>query len=406
MQVHDNIFKLYVLITFLMSSLLYLFSSPLIRFADDIIFIMLIITSLAQIKLLYNKIKILYFFVPLFLIFSTLISLANNNEINAILLALRQYKNVFMFIIVACLYKNHVEFVRKVIEWSLIISLPLSLYQFLTSTEADDVVGIFGFGGSGTLSLVIIFYICTEISIRKLNNEKIIDWYLILIIPVFINETKITFILMPFILLILNLYISRIKFNLNFAKLLIGTLLLLIILYGTDLLYTLLYSKSYFEVFSQENITEYLFASDSRWDLGRFYRISLAYEYLEYNEKIVFSIGCGIGCSFVGYASGTYGNAAFEFIGTGLNNGSRIQFFQFMIDYGIYGSLLLTVILISYGIYTFKNKFPTISSISCLSMVCIVLPGLFYQPILTTHVTSFLFFYTIYISDIFEKKKS
>ena len=95
----------------------------------------------------------------------------------------------------------------------LIVQIPVSIYQFIQYGAGDQVGGTFSDGGSGMISQIIfiaVYYFLLARSGRfdgiGFSLFKSIP-LLILLIPVFINETKISFILIA-IMFVLQLHLS------------------------------------------------------------------------------------------------------------------------------------------------------------------------------------------------------
>lgn len=392
-NVHDLFFRCYVVITFAMGAISLYLSAPALNFLDDALFLLMLITLLGHTHKLRSNSNWSVFVIPVIVIVSVFIAISHGNPIKAVLLSLRQYKNVFLVLILMGLYADQSDFVGKVVKYSLVISLPMAIYQFLMNPSADDVYGVFGAGASGTLSLIITYYVATEFAARVRDGRPRLDWYWLLFLPVLLNETKITFILLPSTMLLLLCFIGKLRLT----SLLAAAVGSFVLVFLVDILYEFLYGRTFTEFFSQETFDSYFFAEVDGSDLGRFIRIILAYEYISSLGNIVYWFGEGLGASFVGINSGTFGNAAETFKYSGLNEGSRIQLYHFLIDFGVLG----TAVILLYFIWLVCNLFSTRTrndiGVACVALMFICLVGVLYQNILTNRVISFLTFYYLYV---------
>jgi hypothetical protein len=123
------------------------------------------------------------------------------------------FRNYFKYIPLFLAFKYLIDdrtFIKKVFLFWIVIALlnvPLSVYQFVLGEEIevmsryDLVGGVFSAGGSGILSLyqiVIIGYILLSYQAKPSTRRWCaVALILFLLLPVFINETKITFVLLP-----------------------------------------------------------------------------------------------------------------------------------------------------------------------------------------------------------------
>jgi hypothetical protein len=92
----------------------------------------------------------------------------------------------------------------------LYLSVPVAIAQrFLISAETGDVVtGLYGYGASGTMTLFLLILFFAEFSYRLSRGMPLAGWYLLFWIPIGLNETKITFFIVP-VLFIVALVAAR-----------------------------------------------------------------------------------------------------------------------------------------------------------------------------------------------------
>ncbi len=392
-NLHDFVFKIYVIATFYLGFVMLLVASPILNFFDDAVFLLMILTLILHKPHENHHMKKVILILPLFLFIMVVIAFYHGNSISSVLLSVRQYKNIFLAFLLIGIYNNQFYFVRNVVKWSLIFSLPLAFYQFMFLPNADYVGGVFGYGASGTLSLVSLFYISSEFAIRVRDGNKVFGLYWLLFIPVLLNETKISFILMPLLILYLLFIIGK----LSLFKILFLMIFSVVLIFGIDVLYEALYDRKFTDFFSADNMERYFFYDDDEADLGRFLRVIIAYNYISDGGMFTYLFGQGIGASFAGVNSGVYGVAADTFHRTGLNEGSRIQLYHFLIDFGVVGTFLFVSFFIFVITKLRKITKLTDSDIYCASIILIFLVGMTYQNIITNRVTSFLLFFYVYV---------
>lgn len=98
-------------------------------------------------------------------------------------------------------YKD--DLIRHIMRFFLIISalnVFVSIFQFFVYREADYIGGLFGVYHSGVMSvfqIIMATYLAAFMKLTKKNRVSVILFILFILIPIFINETKISFILLP-----------------------------------------------------------------------------------------------------------------------------------------------------------------------------------------------------------------
>jgi hypothetical protein len=387
------LFKYYVLCSLGLGFMILNFPSPLLQMADDFLFMCMVLWVVSRARQRQYDFPSLYHAFWVFVVTASVISILNENTIQSIVLTLRQYKNVFLIFLISFSVGIDQSFVRKLIFYMLAISVPMAIFQFLTSDDFDKITGVFGFGGSGILSLMIVFYLSTEIAFRLRDNRPLFDYYLILFLPCLLNETKITFLILPIVLFVCVFKIGKI----NFVSGAVGGGILLILIPLVDYVYSSMYGYKYTDMLNYNFFESYLLTEDE-FDIGRFERVIVAYEYVCNQNFFIMLFGEGLGSTFVGLASGVYGNVAEKFINTGLNEGSRIQLFHFIIEFGIVGTLLFYFLVLFLFMKAMFSNDKTDVVISSVAVMVIVLVGTLYQNILISREFSFLFFYYLFMA--------
>lgn len=406
MNLHYKIFQLLVILTFTSGFLISIIQIPILNLLDDVVFILLLFFSLIIGKGLSKKVGLPIYLLCSYLVFSIFYSLSFGNELATVLLQFRQFKSIFLVFIISTITFKYALFVFKAFGISLYISVPFAIYQFITAdrsidTFADEVVGIFGLGQSGTLSLLILIYVFFEFIKRLNENKKLIGYYLILLVPCLINETKIIFMLIPVTMAVLFFSLP----NLTKLKLLKVIPYFFVFALAANFSYMSMYGQSFLYIFNSDFLESYFFIDEEfaaqEIDIGRFMRVIYAYDYLEANGLQYLLFGEGIGSSFYGAASGTIGNAADYFFDLDLHTGSRIQLYQMLLDFGLVGSFLIVFTLLYYCFMLIKfcknQQYLTIALSSCF----IMLIALVYQLPLTSRVLSFVtFFFVMYVMHV------
>lgn len=397
----STLFKLYVLLVFLLGFVSQIFPSPLVRSLDDFVFLALLIACIPRLKKIRGGVFWLTMFIPALLGFSLLWSLLLGNSAEVILLTVRQHKNAFLIFVLMGLSWNYLGFVLKVLRLCLIVSVPIAIYQFTTTTNWDEVTGVFGTSASGTLTLLILSYVFLEMSRRLQNREKILGLYIFIALPIFINETKISFLLIPYLFLIIFYVLGLLRPQ----QIIIGLVVFSALLFGANKLYVNQYNISLVDWFSADRLTEYMLAGkysnvadSNNIDLGRFLRLEIAYDTLNKSETYITLFGNGLGSTFVGINSGLYGTFSKKFMNTGLNVGSRIQAYQMIVEFGFAGaaSIILWMFFVFRKIRSFNQY--SVADLFAIIMLSIVFVALFYQNVLIAREISFLLYLTIYTS--------
>lgn len=399
-----SIFKIYVLLVLSLSFLSQYFSSPILRSLDDIVFSI----NLIAVIFFYGKLSIknsgyIVFVLPILILASALWGFIGGNKAEVILLALRQFKNVFLLVAISPLIKKDFVFIHKTLHLCLWLSIPLAIYQFLYLDHWDKISGFFGSGASGTLSLLILIFVFSEVLYRLANKKKIPGLYLILLTPILLNETKVSFLLIPCLLLISYHVAGQLKLKNVFF----GAIVFFIFAISADGVYRNVYGHAFTSFLEAEKLEGYLMAGDGLYvtddneiDIGRALRIKIAFEKISSDGISTLLFGYGLGSTFVGTASGLYGIEAYKNIGGGLNIGSRIQIYQMLMEFGIIGSLIIIATLMVF--YVKIKSRPCIDRVDAMAIISIstALAGIFYQNILISRELSFLIFCSIYMATI------
>lgn len=393
-------FKSYVIVCFFSAFVKQWINSPLLNFLDDVVLIALIFLAIIEVKPSIKRWGTLQFGIVLFIGLGIFIAIFSSSGIAAALMQLRQYKNVFLLFLL--LDRKHYQFTLDVLEVMLFLSIPVSFIQFMQMKHWDEVTGLFGYGATGTVSILMVFFVVRSFAHRLLAGDRIVGWYMVLPILSLLNETKITFLLLPILIISVVLVSGRVKFD----KIVLLFLAALPFLYYANLQYEVEFGRTLAESFTYENLYDYLwgddyyvyanyFAGQEEFnDPGRLARIKAAVEAIVTGGVFSSVFGYGIGASYAGSESGIYGLVATDFIGTALNTGSRVQAAHILIDFGFFG-LILLILLIFYILYLSGKKIRNDGlclQIDVFIMSIILLFCLIYQNILFSKEFTLLYF--------------
>jgi hypothetical protein len=310
----------------------------------------LLIIGISSFKISSTKIKLPLFFI--FLIAFIIFVYFNNRDQANLLLTLNGIREFIPFFVIPILYmhcfqSNKAEYFVKLYDRFLLIFLvvqiPVSLFQFSRFGAGDAVGGTLGEGYSGVLTFTI--YLSTYyLMIKNYDSHNIMKsllkkWYLFLFwIPTFVNETKISFILIPiFILLLFELRFKNI-FN---RKLIFIILLIMAGGYLFSYVYSRTSGESISDIFTEDYLTGYLVGDITKDnihigdDIPRIMKLSLSF--LVFNEEKLLT-GNGIG-HFKGGTELRLTPFADQYYWLLL--GSRPMLFFLLIQIGIIGVLMV-----------------------------------------------------------------
>jgi hypothetical protein len=301
-----------------------------------------------------------------FLFASTITFIINSSDVDLFqhLNGLREYLIVFcsfLFFdyILQSKYANRFNliFIRFLIFF-LIAQIPITLSQFLEFGAGDRVGGSFGLsGGSGVITALIYlscFLILTHYSIiskKDYFNLKINLLLFLLFIPSFLNETKITFLLMPLF------FLCQVKVSGKKAIATVSVIIILLFsLYAFNEIYSLttdMEANPFAMIFSRDFLERYL-ANESLYvgDIARITKINYAISMLA-NDFSSLLFGKGIGL-FRGGSILEPTSTTMEYFW--LLRGTRPYIFTILLQIGAVGSILVLYVFFNYLIKTIRYK--------------------------------------------------
>lgn len=399
-----NLFKLYFFTVFYMALVKSFFSMPILNFVDDAVFFLMmcyVVMNVGKVKFFHQK---SLFFLCILLLVSMFYSFGNGNDFSAILMYLRHYKNIFVFLILASFNTNLMPWVIDFVKKALYISVPISLYQFNTADYSstswwDEVGGVLGREGhSGTLSLLILSFVTFEYFRRIRDGIKLFDWYLVTLIPMFINETKLVIFMFPFVFFAVAMalggqYRKKIFYIAPFFVLCSFVL---------NALYYIFFESSPLNTLNWDFIEGYFFVDEDfsaqQIDIGRFTRVLYAYDYLDRQGFFTVLFGEGFGSTFFGNNSGIEGKVVSEFFDLRLHTGSRHQLYQMTLDFGIVGTSAIYLTFIYYWFLIAKIKINSDEVIFSLVLIPVFLISTVYQAVIESKVVFLLLMVSVFYS--------
>ena len=331
----------------------------------------------------------------------TLLSQVYNQSFDTIqyLNGFREFVPVFSspFVIKYLLSQNERKTINSFIRFLklfLLLQIPAALLQYYRYGPGDDVGGTLGSGNSGTITILI--YIATFFLFKYENinftikDIKKMAFIFALWIPTFINETKISFVLLPIFFLF--------QLKLNKSQIIKSTIVILILLpvlfYSLVTVYNT--NERYNSVeFDEEYVTNYLLGDESEinyseeTDLPRFLRLSIGFKILS-EETYSIYLGKGLG-QFKGGT--TLSKTDFALMNEIIMSGSIIYIFFILMQLGILGIVLLLLHILRY-IFS-NNNFQDNNTILFYFIMTVI--AIFYGLSFRVAMFSIVFFYTILI---------
>jgi hypothetical protein len=307
------------------------------------------------------------------------------NGIAMILIQFRELKYLLLPLILLPYYEyrqfNSIWPLLKVIA---ALSVPISILQWYKfRSNGDQVTGMMGLGGSGTLTLFLSIVFFSELVMRLKNSKNIFGLYFIFLIPTAINETKIVIVLLP-IMLISTLFLTK---KLNIKNIIIMAVVFSILFSGWAFMYKSIYKNSITEVISTKFLSSYLY--NTKWDndMGRFDKIEYSLKFIKGNNMF---FGFGLGASYYGASSGAKGYILEKYYSDDLFNGTRPQIFVSLIEVGILGFIFIFAMILFVMLKILKMSLDINKAIAFNAGLVIII-SMIYQPIFYTYQIMYIF---------------
>lgn len=382
-----NLCVLLTMIVFLTPVVMQLTRNNYVKLIEDVAYLIMLLQSvyiiLRQNKVIIGKSITTIVFLLLFIV-GSIIGIYYNG-LTIVILQYREFKYLLLPIIM--IPYTSLEYFKPV--WTVLkaiaaFSVPVAIAQWIIYRDnGDRITGLLGYGGSGTLTIFLLIIVFSELGKRLQNNEKIVGLYLLYIVPTFINETKITFVLIP-IMLVFALVLTK---KLKSKQALIGVVVCATLLLVWAYLYQKTYSKSIFDIFSKEYLSEYLYTTEWEGDAGRFAKVMYAFNIIK-DRNLLF--GYGLGSSYMGATSGATGYAVKHFFENDMFRGTRPQAFVSLLDMGLLGCIILLLVLIFIFLKVLNKKESTIYKFIAVNSLIVLFVTLLYQSIFYTYQFMFI----------------
>ncbi len=384
-----NLFVILTLVVFLTPLVMQLTGNNYVKLLEDATYMLLLLYSV-QMMLNQGRIKVRISKTGLVLtILLTLFAVIGiyYNGLSLVVLQFREFKYLLIPIILIP-YRdiNYFKPVWTTLKLIAATSVPVSIVQwFIYRSEGDRITGILGYGASGTLTLFLVMIFFTELGIRLYNNKPVFGLYFLFLIPTLINETKITFLLLP-IMLFAILFVTK---KLKSVKAIAIILIVAILLLGWAFLYQQNYDNSIYDFFSSDQLDVYLYSTDWEEDAGRIAKVAYAFDSVK-ESNLMF--GFGLGASYYGETSGLRGYALKQFYSRNMFGGTRPQLFLSIMDLGLCGTVLVIIILAVTLIRLIKIKEYSLWKIAAINSMLLIFITMIYQNIFYTYQIMYILF--------------
>lgn len=368
-----------------------------------IIDFLIVVITVSFIKLKSNYFKYLFIYI---IISSISYAVSDNSSLTGQINGIRETL-VFIcyFIIIDVLYNSGpIENINnKFITFAyffLIIQIPVSILQFIKFGAGDKVGGTFGAGGSGVLTFsvfLLIFYLIENKIKRPKERLKKAMQLLIFLLPIALNETKISFILL------LLYFLSFINFKKIGSSIFI-TALGIISIIAFSFIYTTQENVSYKNplegIYSGDFLNSYLLGDEIvDEDVPRFTKLIVGTQKLANDGDLLLGKDYG---AFTGSQSRMSSEFSKKY--EWLLAGSRPYSFFLIISGGVI-LLVLIIWLVFSEIFRKQPKgIKNYSSPLLLFLSAVFLISLFYNDGLRSTVFSFLFVFILFFAKHFKSQ--
>lgn len=302
---------------------------------------------------------ILSFFVAAYLASAIINDLSAGVFVNG----LRIHLKFLPFFILPMVYRFTNEQIRKQLVLLLSLSVlqtTVAFYQrfvkYASDISGDPVGGTLGMHASGILSVwlacaitvVFAFYLA-----KQIKGKTLIVLLVLLISPMMINETKISFFLIPLALLIPAFFSNSGKGRVwRLALSLCATIAVLTI--SVFVYDSFRPNRQILDWFTSEDATEYVYrgstAGGGRDNVKRLDSIKIAYDKLKYENAVAFGLGPGsVSPAFERQYEGKYFRRYQHFMPR------RVQLSLSMWETGLIGTILLVLLAASSGAIAYRT---------------------------------------------------
>jgi len=320
-----------------------------------------------------------------------------------ILAGLRIYLKYVPFFLLPLVYTFSDQQINRQLKFLLTLSLlqfPVTVYQRLIKYEVgrtgDLIGGTLGASTSGTLSIYLSCVIALVVAFYL--KGKISRWVLIillafLVIPMTLNETTISLLVLPFALFSPVIFVPGIREKVkNFFPILILTMVaLMTFLQVYDHFRASRSKPNLLEWATPDNVTQYLSGRGTQ-SIGRFKSIDLAIKYLNEEDNLLMGVGIGNASPSVSEKlTGSYHKKYWQAEPT------KVYLTRVLWEMGIIGVLLYIYffsIVFFDAVYLRKHS-DTVGAISLgwISVVIIIAGSFVYLKTFDANIFGYLFWY-------------
>lgn len=310
------------------SDILFQGSKTMISLAYDGMLILLALLSLSFIR---GGLRFIYVLILTGIVFNLVFTEASLTS------SLNGLREVFIVLSLVAFYskifvegneaeaEEYVNIVKKYAVTFLILQLPVAGMQFIKYGPTDAVGGTFGENNGGALTQIVICLVFFLFQFKPSFSKQVCLF--LALIPLFLNETKISFILIP--LMVMFVYFEPKPKNVILAAL--GGVAFLLIF---DRFYThsaLSFDDNLTGIFSEEFLMDYLFADPEVYpDVPRFTKLILGWNLLSQEYHTMF-----FGIEFGAFRTGTLGATHFAENYQWLLAGTRPYLFFLLMQGGV-----------------------------------------------------------------------
>lgn len=263
------------------------------------------------------------------LLTSAVWAVLNGNVWQASILNVLGYKYLFIIpVLFLCAMQG--EGLERFLWMLVYIMVPICVLQryFSLDHTGDDIVGFFGNGGSGILTIFLSGMAFSKI-VSSLNWKNII-LAVYSIIPILLNETKIFFVLILIYLMHL-LVVGNARLGAKIGASVFAFASFIIV----NIYLSSFYGQGLDVLFDPEFIDGY-FNQEWEGDVGRYIKYLVFATYLSELEFYNVLFGQGIGSAFVGKSSGFVGVVAHELSFYRIFEGTKLAVLRVISDFGFF----------------------------------------------------------------------
>ena len=326
-----------------------------------IIFSLAIVLSFAQRRKIDIDSRVAVILVLFVLVFLSS-AIVNNLSPGVLINGMRLNLKFLPFFVLPLVYQFSEVQIRRQLVFVLtltLIQMPVALYQrfvkYASNPSGDPVGGTLGVATSGTLSIWLACVIAVVVSFyltKMMRLQTLVVLLVLLVVPMTLNETKISFFLIPLALIVPAVLSNREGSRWMRLAMTAGTTFVLFVFLVT-VYNTLRPSRDILEWFTTDEATEYVYQGSTtggtRKDVKRLDSISIAYNKLQYENATIFGLGPGnISPAFDRSFEGEYFRRYDNFFP------KRTQLSLSLWETGTSGTVLIVALMFACGLVAYK----------------------------------------------------